>query len=298
AAESANMVEKLASGAVVSDDETLETSVRGKAHVPFGGANVPEKIESSTPTGLNKWTDSAEHAETEADESAVEAEEARAVVEEEQVSSQAATESSNGSSGKYAITKAEDAPNYTPDAESVRQTEPEPESASAQQTKSAPPPEPILFRMPQEFAFVPASEAPTGESVDVAQDAQEPTYYSGEDRTEATDEPQKVVPQRLYDAPDEPRAEIPAAEIPARKEVPEQFQVDAVETSHTSPEQTALSDAISAAVAKNPGMDSAVVDSVVAKLLEKLEPQIHEALSNGVLRPLVEEILNRERNKK
>ncbi|HEV2616159.1 MAG TPA: hypothetical protein VGU63_06060, partial [Candidatus Acidoferrales bacterium] len=201
-------------------------------------------------------------------------------------------------SNKYAITKAEDAPNYTPDVEPARQEEPEAEPAGAQQTQSALLPEPIPFRMPQEFAFAPPAEVPGSESADVAPNAQESTSYSGEDPTLETDGPEKVAPQRLYDVEDETRAEIPAAEIPARKEVQEQFHVDPMEKLHISPEQTALSDAVSAVVAKNAGMDSAVVDNVVAKLLEKLEPQIHEALSNGLLRPLVEEILNRERNKK
>jgi len=40
------------------------------------------------------------------------------------------------------------------------------------------------------------------------------------------------------------------------------------------------------------------VDAVVAKVLEKLEPQLHQLLSQGVLRPLVENLLQQELEKK
>jgi hypothetical protein len=44
--------------------------------------------------------------------------------------------------------------------------------------------------------------------------------------------------------------------------------------------------------------DSDTVDAVVQKVLEKLEPQLHELLSQGVLRPLVESLLHGEIAKK
>jgi CheY-like chemotaxis protein len=44
--------------------------------------------------------------------------------------------------------------------------------------------------------------------------------------------------------------------------------------------------------------DSETVEAVVQKVLEKLEPQLHELLSQGVLRPLVERLLQSELAKK
>jgi CheY-like chemotaxis protein len=47
-----------------------------------------------------------------------------------------------------------------------------------------------------------------------------------------------------------------------------------------------------------PAASSDTVDAVVQKVLEKLEPQLHELLSQGVLRPLVESLLQGELAKK
>lgn len=44
--------------------------------------------------------------------------------------------------------------------------------------------------------------------------------------------------------------------------------------------------------------DSETVDAVVARVLEKLEPQLHDLLSKGVLKPLVENLLQNELAKK
>ena len=41
-------------------------------------------------------------------------------------------------------------------------------------------------------------------------------------------------------------------------------------------------------------MDQATIDSIVAKVVEKLEPQLHQALSQGVLKPLIQELLKGE----
>jgi len=44
--------------------------------------------------------------------------------------------------------------------------------------------------------------------------------------------------------------------------------------------------------------DSGTVDAVVQKVLEKLEPQLHDLLSKGLLKPLVENLLHSELTKK
>jgi hypothetical protein len=45
-------------------------------------------------------------------------------------------------------------------------------------------------------------------------------------------------------------------------------------------------------------MDPETIDAVVRKVLERLEPQIHDLLSQGVLKPLVENLLQQELAKK
>jgi len=46
------------------------------------------------------------------------------------------------------------------------------------------------------------------------------------------------------------------------------------------------------------GVDASTVDAVVEKLLEKLQPQLQDLLSQGVLKPLVENLLRQEATKK
>jgi CheY-like chemotaxis protein len=45
-------------------------------------------------------------------------------------------------------------------------------------------------------------------------------------------------------------------------------------------------------------LDSSAVDAVVQRVLEKLEPQLHDLLSKGVLKPLIENLLHQELDKK
>jgi hypothetical protein len=46
-----------------------------------------------------------------------------------------------------------------------------------------------------------------------------------------------------------------------------------------------------------PPFDSSAVDAVVQRVLEKLEPQLHDLLSKGVLKPLIENMLQQELHK-
>lgn len=306
ASESASMVEKLAGGKMTPDDsETLETSVHSKAHVPFGGANVPEKIESSSTGARTKWMDLmgiAESTPTELD--VEEGHEASAPVQEEPTSSPVSSEPSNGASNKYAITKKEDAPSYAPHEEAPQHKDPEPEHAAAQQTEwPAPPAEVIPFPAPEESSSTStASRAP--EETIPAEPVLEETSdaapsYTVEDISAALAESDSAPSKGHYEVHDEvPAAELSALESSAPAEVPEDSHAAVMETAHPASTEKAVAEAVAAVSAKNAEMDTAAIDSVVAKLLEKLEPQIHEALSNGLLRPLVEEILNRERDKK
>lgn len=307
ASESANMVEKLASGKMTPDDsETLETSVHSKIHVPFGGANVPEKIDSSSTGARTKWMDLMGSAESKPAEPDVE--EASTPVQEEPTSSTVSSEPSNGASNKFAITKNEDAPSYAPHEELPRQNAPEPEHAAAQQTEwPAPPAEVIPFPAPVESSSTSAASH-TPEETTPAEFLLEETSdatpsYTVEDISAALAESDSAPSKGHYGVPDEAPDEVPAAKLSAPEssapaEVPEDSHAAVMETAHPASTEKAVAEAVAAVSAKNAEMDAAAIDSVVAKLLEKLEPQIHEALSNGLLRPLVEEILNRERDKK
>ena len=50
--------------------------------------------------------------------------------------------------------------------------------------------------------------------------------------------------------------------------------------------------------AASTAVDASTVDAVVQKVLEKLQPQLHDLLSQGVLKPLVENLLQQESSKK
>ena len=69
--------------------------------------------------------------------------------------------------------------------------------------------------------------------------------------------------------------------------------------SHASP---AAAPAPAAAAAAPPvphlDIDAAVMEAAVKRVLERLEPHLHEILSNGVLRPLIENALQKELEKK
>jgi CheY-like chemotaxis protein len=303
ASESASMVEKLAGGKMAPDDsETLETSVHSKAHVPFGGANVPEKIESSSTGARTKWMDLMGIGESKAAEPDVtEAPEAAAPVQEEPTSSPVSSEPSNGAANKYAVTKKEDVPNDVSREKLPQHSNLEPEHAGAQQTEwPAPPAEVIPFPAPVESSSaapkMPEQAAPA--DLILEETSGEATSYTIEDISATLAESDSVPSQGHYEAPPVEISEISAPESSAQAEIPEESPAAATAPAHAASTEKVISEAVSAVTAKNPELDAAAIDSVVAKLLEKLQPQIHEALSSGVLRPLVEEMLNRERDKK
>ncbi len=300
AAESANMVEKLAGGKITPDDsETLETSVHSKARVPFGGANVPEKIESSSTGARSKWMDLMGIAESKPAEPHVEeGPETSASAQEEPTLSPVSSEPSNGATNKYAITKKEDAPNYAPRETLPQHSDAGQEHAGAQQTEwPAPPAEVIPFPAPEESSSIApqVAEQATSPELVLEETSDAATSYAVEDISAALSESDSAPSQGHYEAPP---VEISAPESSVEAEIPEKPDASVMETAHVAAAEKTISEAVSAVTAKNAEMDAAAIDSVVAKLLEKLKPQIHEALSNGVLRPLVEEMLNRERDKK
>ena len=143
---------------------------------------------------------------------------------------------------------------------------------------------------------------------------------SSQGASEYTSRAQEVPPLYSYFSPasGDRGPEHPAAEEPApapREELPvASFDPPAAEDSderiptappdrealasipflNPPPEFHAAAPAPETAAAPNPG----TVDEVVRKVLERLEPQIHDLLSQGVLKPLVENLLQSELAKK
>ncbi|MHB8539359.1 MAG: response regulator [Candidatus Acidiferrales bacterium] len=342
AAESASMVEKL-SGQVTAEDLPFLDNTGGSepAHVPFGGANVPEKIEPRPTPARDEWMDLMgvlQAKKTDPIQDAREVPVPAELTEKDRPTDAARSESSS----KRATEREAPAFDYTPREETpqhealhyddlrvepdaadeniasheaplqreelpkyeVRRSEsdaaqeklsrdeeqPQEESSSQEDRRSkparaqqtdwpAPPAEAIPFPAPPEIASASAVEVP-GASRDAeitAHETQEVPSYVAENISDVKVEAEKSAPQETRETP---------------------IEISGDSTANSEPHKEFHADAAENAPAKSVEMDAAAIDSVVAKLLEKLEPQIHQALSNGILRPLVEEMLNREREKK
>ncbi|MHB8753609.1 MAG: response regulator [Candidatus Acidiferrales bacterium] len=358
AAESASMVEKLSGQATAEDLPFLDTKGASEAtHVPFGGANVPEKIDPHPMPARDEWMDLMEIPQAKKGDPAtgprevpVPAEpELSELVEKDPPAGASRNEFSSNpsisiSSNLRAIEREAPAFDYTPREETPqhealhydeRRVEPDapdeqvasheaplqreelpkydarhPESDAAperlpweeeqprdgvssseedwrldpmrarQTDWPAPPAEAIPFPAPPEIASASAFEVPNA-----SRDAEIATHETHEEFSYVA-EPLEGVAGSGKSAPEE------TPETPT--------EVSATDSAvHSEPyEKEPPAQAADAAPARSSEMDPAAIDSVVAKLLEKLEPQIHQALSNGILRPLVEEMLNRERDKK
>jgi len=302
AAESANMVEKLASEEPAPDLASLDTvEAKRNANVPFGGANVPEESPSSPSSASTKWIDLMGSLETTQVEPVEESHEVSHLADEDHSISSHLDEPSNGSSTRPSAAKTEDAPSDAPHEEPLNKDS-EPPSVAAQQTEwPAPPAEVIAFRLPAESSSTSAlaisNEKTTAETP--AAENQEVSPYAAEAPRESGMESEELVVEKSHEIPVEASAPPPVTHEKAYEERP----ADIPETPRTpyaanAIAENTISEAGPADPAKFAETDAAMVDDVVAKLLEKLEPQIQQALSSAALRPLVEEILQREREKK
>lgn len=73
---------------------------------------------------------------------------------------------------------------------------------------------------------------------------------------------------------------------------PEELESSSIES---EPAPAGSTEKVAASPSKT---DEGLVDDVVARVISKLEPQLHQALKDGVLKPLVQELLNEKRGKK
>lgn len=292
--DSANMVEKLAAESTASDAEILAS----RKHLPFGGANVPEALSEAVPEPSPvKWPHSvapemaAPEAPTAESEHALIAEEATAPT---AIESPAASPWANM---------------LPPEPELERDQEP-PLQATA--IDEAPPQETVVPQS-QETAVPwsadPSPTEPAAHSDDAVREvasaawpppqiAQEREAQFVERQAAPPEEPREpeIAPsfsekhpvwQETVEKMSEGPLALPEVIIHAEDKEPESVPAEPVALEASADETSS-----------KPQVDQATVDDMVAKVLSKLEPQLHQALANGVLRPLVEELLSQERGKK
>jgi len=297
AAESASMVEKLSGQATAEDSSFLEsTDAREPAHVSFGAEaeNAPVKIDPPPTPVRDEWMDLMGIVEKEkikpiedAGEVPVSAaEEDHSTIESLLRDEHLENATHNLPDSLSVINPQETAPSYISQEEpsqhetSSRHGERLSEPARAQQTDwPAPPAEAIPFPAPPEIASASVFEMPSesGNAEIAAHETPETPPYVAEGISDVRVEAETSAPQEKLETP---------------------IEISGDSAASSEPHQAFYADTGEIAPARSSEMDAAAIDSVVAKLLEKLEPQIHQALSNGILRPLVEEMLNRERGKK
>jgi hypothetical protein len=155
-------------------------------------------------------------------------------------------------------------------------------------------PEPLLIdrdedsRLPSEYNSRPAQTSPLHSFFSPA--SGDPVVEDSADAEQSSDAREEM-PVPAFDPPaveethDDARDRIPTGPPPNREALasipfltpPADFHARAPETSASS---------------------SVVTDEVVRKVLERLEPQLHDLLSQGVLKPLIENLLQNELAKK
>jgi CheY-like chemotaxis protein len=261
-AESANLVEKLAAGKAIEEPEILASN----KHLPFGGANLPEMtVEAAPQSSHASWSDSM--IPEVAAEQVAEAPREDAVVEESSSANNSPMELEAAGIGEFSPPtplKEEEAP--SPEAElaayggSILE--------SAERSGEA------IQEAPSEAWSSPQIHQPA-EAAEAAFD--QPDEAPVEARANWHDAAKQVV---------EPPLTLPAMSSPS-------FEVSENAATHSNAVEVPSSEP-----APQETLDQATLDDVVAKVISKLEPQLHQALANGVLRPLVEEVLNQQRRNK
>jgi CheY-like chemotaxis protein len=292
-ADSANMVEKLAAESTAADAEILAS----RKHLPFGGANVPEALPEAAPEPSPvKWPHFVTPEMTASELPAAESEHALIA---EEAATPSAVESPATSSWANML---------PPEPELERDQEP---TLQATAIDEAPPQETVVSQ-PQETAVPWGADPLPTESAAHSDDAIREVASAAwppqiaQEREAQFVEPQAAPPEESR----EPEIAAPVSEKPSFwREAPEKIpdpplalpevisHVEDKEPESPPAEPVALEASADEASSK-PQADQATVDDMVAKVLSKLEPQLHQALANGVLRPLVEELLNQERAKK
>jgi CheY-like chemotaxis protein len=295
-ADSAKMVEKLAGQEAAEEPEILAST----KHLPFGGANLPEvpAETSPEPPAAKSWPQFAAP-ELISEEPTVEKAESSPAVAEEF----AAAEAGENVKETSLESASQRDPEFTDMADST------PPALSTEYSSSPALEVERVHEAPSPWSAPSSAAEPSTHSDDAIRDAASATWplphahYEQETDTSESYSAPATESHEPEPAPSFTERE-PAwqdtmskmAEPPlALPETIEQEVVEVIQASAVEPEPAEVHP--EEPVSKQ-AVDQATVDDVVAKVLSKLEPQLHQALANGVLRPLVEELLNQQREKK
>jgi CheY-like chemotaxis protein len=279
AAESADMVEKLAAQSAAEEPEIQAKNKR----LPFGGANIPRTQNGDMPASSPSSSDwpemeaeiSVEPLSSVSPSPEITEEFAPPALEEQEIS----TRTDGGNTPKFE--EAEIEPPATlmrvpspGDLDIARESN---ITAAANAHKASH--KPSFDALPEIHIAQPPAEL----EAPLDSDPFEP--FSEPEKMPALVEEESPALSFAHEAPEMPSpAYSEAGAITADEE-------------HAQPSRADIEAGTKEAASKPP-VDQATVDDVVAKVISKLEPQLHQALANGVLRPLVEELLNQQREKK
>lgn len=282
ASESATMVERLAAGNAAEEPEILPSN----KHLPFGGANVSEMTIEATPRPSHaSWPDltiAEATAEPAAETSTPDAviDESSAVPAENSAASSSVhdpeVELESGDVGEFSapLPVVEDAPTQEAEpATSYGGLVLESSELTNEATQEA---SPAAWSLPQ-----------TSQPGEIVSDQPDNFAHTQSNDPHATSYGEAPVWQdavrQIVEAPSAPPVASHAAFEDA--EIATAAHLHSAEPSASEPIPTTP-------------IDESTVDDVVAKVISKLEPHLHQALANGVLRPLVEEVLKQERRDK
>jgi CheY-like chemotaxis protein len=293
-ADSAKMVEKLAGQNAAEEPEILAST----KHLPFGGANLPEMpADRAAEPPAAKWPQFAapelisEEPTVEKAESPASAEEPAAPVAGDSIE-EASLESASQRD-----------PEFTDMADSAAPT------FSAEYSSSQAPEIERVNEAPSPWSAPSSSAESSKHSDDAVREAASATWPLPHSTYE-----QETSASESYSAPaTESHEPEPAPSFTEREPawqdtisrmaepplaLPETIEHEVAEVIQASVVESAPVAVKAEEPASKQTVDQATVDDVVAKVISKLEPQLHQALANGVLRPLVEELLKQQREKK
>ena len=294
ASDSADLVERLAGTKSGSDGATAEETeiLATDKHLPFGGANVPE------PPPARKWSDFLKPKPESAAPTPVapppEPPAAEAPAQKPAYSYDAAPPELEIASEKPEIaadlapsellSSGEDVIPFRPPVKSRDENDSPEESAKALTVESG-----------HDSNVFEISATPTVESQELEIESSAPAPSWFQTQTDSASKSRVPLPEpaaaKTQSVDDEIVPSLSASEVTYGT------SVDEIESSATENEASAAS-SVEEVSPNSVNADDKLVDDMVAKVISKLEPQLHQALKDGVLKPLVQELLNEKRGKK
>lgn len=185
-----------------------------------------------------------------------------------------------------------------PVAWSVPEASVEGEPESVETSAEAPTAKEEFFVPPEPHDWPPAPE-----SITTAQEER------GSEPPKATEFPvpiasveaevEKAAPYPLIETSAAPSASFEPAQVEQTSPAPAELEAAPVEDAPPSiPEPSESFDSAGSTAAESKGVESSTVDAVVERVMQRLGPRLQDFLASGVLRPIVEEALQKESEKK